>query len=181
MEDKARKKRWGAGGFSLPELMLVMLILLLVGQIAAGGIATVIKLYQRTVDIANAQTYLNTTILALRSRLSLASEVTSYGEKLYLDPEKGYYKLINNDDGINVQYCYINAQSGRNETKTINSQEMKYPLFTGTGRLVSSYESIHYNPSTASFTVSNLQVKKGGETLATVDSYIIHTVNPSTG
>ena len=173
MRRNAKAKLRNAGGFSLPELMLTMLILVVVSGIAADGIFTVQRLYQRTVDSVNARTYLNTTILALRSRLSLASYVnTDNTELTYNDPENGYCKISNDaTDGIRVEYLDINKAS-RDPRKI-------YPILSGTDGFLSSYATIEYD--SAAFKVSGLKVTKDGETLAELKNpYIIHTVNPPT-
>lgn len=175
LRKSAKAKLRHVGGFSLSELLLTMLIILLMTQLTVDGIPAVRRAYNRAVDAANAEVYLNTTIVALRSRLSLASKVNATGLSydVYLDPAIGYYTIANNSDkGIVIQPLNIDmVPSGQ-----------PYPLLVGEEGFISSYgtddDKIQYNPNKAFFTITNLTVKKGGEEFAKLDSYIVHTVNP---
>ena len=163
---RVKNKLRGKGGFSLPELLLTMLILLLVTELAADGIPNVIRLYRRTTDIANAEAYLSTTMIALRSRLSLASkpEIKNNTELTFNDAEFGECKINLKDDTKEIQiYLLSNPR----------------PLAPDGGKdLIASYETIEYGG--AFFTITELKVMKNGETLATLgnDPYVIHTANP---
>ena len=171
----AKAKLRTVGGFSVPELLLTMLILLLMTGIMTDGILAVRTAYRTAVDTANAETYLNTVMIALRSKLSLATPV---GGAVYSDPELGYYEISNDSDqGIVIQYLDIDMQS--------RGPQYRYLLLSGADDFISSYGDISYNPGASLFTITNLQVSKKSkeageepETLAEADSYIIHTVNP---
>ena len=173
---RVKAKLHTSGGFTFAELMLTMLILALMTGMAAEGIPVVIRVYQREVDTANAETYLNTTMIALRGRLCVASEVTIGDKKVYLDPQIGYYQISNSDKGIQIeQYLGITID-------TTNPQKTTQLLAPSEkSEFISSYNDevgIQYDPK-GFFTVKGLQVSKKGEVLAKLDDdFIIHTVNP---
>lgn len=76
MNRNRRKRR--KSGFSLSETLIAILILLMVSAIVAGAIPTASNVYIKTVDAANAQLLLSTTITKLRDEFSTAKRVVSY-------------------------------------------------------------------------------------------------------
>lgn len=76
MNRNRRKRR--KSGFTLSETLIAILILLMVSAIVAGAIPTASNVYIKTVDAANAQLLLSTTITKLRDELSTAKRVVSY-------------------------------------------------------------------------------------------------------
>ena len=192
-----RAKLRSVSGLSFAELLVTTLILLLVTEIVADGLPAVIRLYRQTVDIANAEAYLSTTMIALRSKLSLSNEVgeaTVEGQrrKVYLDPETGYYIITKdekyeNGEDKGIWITYLQADM---ETRTLThppdpeNPKMTLPLIprvkNDTSTLIADYDGeIEYG--NGSFTITNLRVKKQGsnETLAEVKGdIIIRTLNP---
>ena len=182
-------------GFSFSELMLTMAILALITGMAAQGIPVVIRVYQRAVDTANAETYLNTTMIALRSRLCLSKPLldsdknpvlTDKGMPVYEYPQTGYYYFRNNEnDGIQiVQYLDIDRTQEAYQPLAPSEKLRKLNGLILTS-FVSSYDTI--SPPQANedfFTISGLKVEKVDKdgnrvVLATLDDdYVIHTVNP---
>ena len=161
-------------GFSFAELMLTMLILASMTAMTAAGIPVVMRLYQRAVDTANAETYLNTTLMALRGRLCVSKPVLdNVGNVLYCEhPQSGYYYFSNSAEGIQVvEYLDIDRLN-----------PLEQPLTPGEpGEFISSYDDtkkIRYD-DTGFFTIEGLQVEKQGTILAKLDTpYVIHTLNP---
>ena len=91
-------------GFSLAELMITILILLMVAGIIAAGIPAAKEAYVKVVDAANAHVLLSTTMSGLRGELSTAesvsisdSTITYYTNGLSLPST-----IKNSDDGITV-------------------------------------------------------------------------------
>ncbi|MBR5341383.1 MAG: prepilin-type N-terminal cleavage/methylation domain-containing protein [Erysipelotrichaceae bacterium] len=68
-------KVYGKNGFTLAELLLAIIILLLATGIVAGGIPAAINAYRKVVDAANAQILLTTTTTCLRDEFDLASDI----------------------------------------------------------------------------------------------------------
>ena len=192
-----------SGGFSFAELMLTMLILALMTGMAATGIPVVKNTYQRAVDTANAETYLNTTMIALRSRLCVSSEVTGIKDKndnpvspLYLDPKIGYYQIRNSDKGIQIEQYLGMTIDTDNPSKNVQllapSEKNELVSFFGTFDEYGIFQAatIAYDPD-GFFTIPDLQVttkdeinkaqaehRKPNSFAALHADYIIHTVNP---
>lgn len=79
-------------GFTLTEMLVTMFIVVMASALLATGVPTAIEAYQDTVNVANAQVALSTTISAMRGELSLASDVrvTADGIKVfYLSENEG--------------------------------------------------------------------------------------------
>ena len=53
-------------GFSLAEMLVAILILLMVSSVVAGGVPAASNAYSKAVDAANAQVLLSTAATALR-------------------------------------------------------------------------------------------------------------------
>ena len=79
-------------GFSLVEMMTVMLILLLVSSIVAVGIPAAARAYNKVVDAANSQVLISTAMIRLREEIGTASDIVISGTPAisdFLDPEAG--------------------------------------------------------------------------------------------
>ncbi len=70
--NKLKKSR---EGFTLAETLICVLILLMVSAIVGAAIPTAANVYKNTVDVANAQVLLSTTLTALRDEFSTAKQV----------------------------------------------------------------------------------------------------------
>ena len=172
-----RAKLRSVSGLSFAEILVTTLILLLVTEIVADGLPAVIRLYRQTVDIANAEAYLSTTMIALRSKLSLSNEVTRDGKTAYFDPAYGYYNITNSADGIQVEYLDIKM----NPRTPRMSQPLIPEVRNDTSILISGFDNITYN--NGSFTITGLKVEKQNSEsenpLAEVKGdIIIRTLNP---
>ena len=71
LRGKLKEKR----GFTLAEMLITMLILLMVSSVVAMGVPSAVRAYSKVVDAANAQLLLSTTVTQLRRELSLAKGV----------------------------------------------------------------------------------------------------------
>lgn len=74
MNIKKVSARLNRKGFSLTEMLLAMLILLMVTSVAAGGIPLAVRAYNQVVEASNAQVLLSTTIIRLRDELGKATD-----------------------------------------------------------------------------------------------------------
>lgn len=93
MNRNRRKRR--KSGFSLSETLIAILILLMVSAIVAGAIPTASNVYIKTVDAANAQILLSTTITKLRDEFSTAKKVVSYSaSSIEFYNEHGARKIV---------------------------------------------------------------------------------------
>ena len=66
-------------GFSLAEVLMAVLILLMVSSVIAAGLPLAANAYRRSVDKANAQVLLSTAVTALRTELSSSQRFVGQG------------------------------------------------------------------------------------------------------
>ncbi len=98
--EKLKKNR---GGFSLAETLIAILILLMVSAIVGGAIPTASTVYKKTVDAANAQILLSTTLTELRDELSTASNITvSDDTTVSYRNGSGYWQIVLVKEGSNI-------------------------------------------------------------------------------
>ena len=165
---KARLKN--RSGFTLAELLITLIILLLAATIVTTGVPAAANALRKTVDASNAQLLLSTTMTRLRGELSAAT----------VDKDKtGEQKITyTNAAGIPcVLYC------GEYEDKTTHektegillkaetdSEKVEYLLVSkqAAGSLVVSFNDASYDETSGVVTISGLKVTKGGSTLAAV-------------
>ena len=97
----ALRKLNNRSGFTLAELLVTILILLMVSAVVAEGLPAAVNAYRKAVDASNAQILLSTTVNALRGELSTAWDIkvdgttisynsshTGAESKIYLDDKK---------------------------------------------------------------------------------------------
>ena len=79
-------------GFSLAEMLVAVLILLMVSAVVAGGVPAASNAYSKAVDAANAQVLLSTAATALRDELGTAKNVSVNGTTVrYYSADNGNY------------------------------------------------------------------------------------------
>lgn len=83
-------------GFTMVELMVALLIVVLLTTLVAMGIPTAFNTYRSMVKSANAQVALSTTTTILRDELSTATAVHQEGNDLYYRTADGYWACIYN-------------------------------------------------------------------------------------
>ena len=84
-------------GFSLAEMLVAVLILLMVSAVVAGGIPAASNAYSKAVDAANAQVLLSTAATALRDELGTARNVSISDDKKtvrYYSADNGNYSEL---------------------------------------------------------------------------------------
>lgn len=98
MNKKTRRKN----GFTLAEVLLAMLILLLVSGIVVGGIPAAINAYKKIVLSANAHALISTTMVELRDKLALSKEIDLSGGTLVFVSNDGrkYSLSLKDKDGL---------------------------------------------------------------------------------
>ena len=183
-----RTRARAKGGFTLTEMLVTMLILVLASSLLATGIPVAIDTYQKTVKSANAQAALSTTATALRRELSLASYVTVEDNKIcYVSREEGCTLSIQNTTdpdtcrGLQKQYykgVLDDAKSIRDLETDGNPVEL-ISNATVTDELLVKYgtdkpEDVWAAKTGNSIKITNLHVEdKAGNELARVDDFEI--------
>lgn len=180
-----KKLRTDRSGFTLGEVMACMLILLLITAVVAGALPAATSAYYDTVDSANAQVLLSTTISALRDELGTAGQVRveKLGEgedavdcvvyrraatgsitKLYPVEEQGFELL---------QY----AQTATDQT----TERLLVTREAATGSLYAACSGILYDDKTGVVTFQNLIVTRpdAAQPLASAGDCSIRVIDPS--
>jgi type II secretory pathway pseudopilin PulG len=80
MLQKLRTRLKNSSGFTLSELLITLLILLMVTVVMAAGIPSALRALYKVEDSSNAQVLLSMAVTRLRDELSTASEVKVDGE-----------------------------------------------------------------------------------------------------
>ncbi len=169
-------------GFTLVEILAVVVILLLVSGVVAAGMPAAANAYTKVVDSGNAQVLISTVKTALREELSTATDVEpadgSSELEFYRSARYGVMAKLsveNNATTGNEEIILEYLQ----EDHTSMAPQVKRPLVSSkaaTGLSV-EYGSITY--TSGLFTVSDLVVKKGSTVLAgkTGDVFQVRVVN----
>lgn len=88
-------------GFTLAETLMTVLILVMVAGVVAGGVPAAVRAYSKAVEAANAEVLLSTTVNALRSKLSTASDVDVKDNAVtYIDSDTGALAKLSLEDGV---------------------------------------------------------------------------------
>lgn len=163
------KKTRKNAGFSLGETLIAILILLMVSAIVAGAIPTASHVYAKTVDAANAQVLLSTTMTVLRDELGTATDVEKT-DSTTLTYNKGSRSIAYTEDpaGIWLRYKRKDAE-GNDVTESLLLVSQK----AATKDMVVSYTGVTVDEETITF--SGLQVTKAGyeKALAGQNTYTI--------
>ena len=118
--EKSLKKLKKRGGFTLAETLAAVLILLMVSGVVAEGIPAAANVYRGTIDAANAQVVLSTTINALRDELTTARGLTVFeNEVTYISADTGARTKISvSDQGVITVQDYLDYTGEETEGLT---------------------------------------------------------------
>ena len=156
------------GGFSLAETLMAILILLMASAIVGAAIPAASNVYQKTVDAANAQVVLSTTITMLRDQLSTAGDVKVSGTTVTYrsgkSGESGTACLLTLESPTIKVYKgpYSALHSETTTDYKINDVVTSYDLISQqavTGNLAITYTGIAKSGRTITF--QGLAVQKG--------------------
>ena len=170
-------------GFSIAEMLVAILILLMVSSVVAGGIPVARDAYNKVTVSANAQVVLSTAISALRNELAVASDVEIEGTSVsFTNPDTGGKTTISCDsDDIKIQDTIsIGIVTGKPSDKRL----LVTLASAGNDKLHVTYESVGTSDSITNngiITFTNLQVKREGDTTARVklDSLSVRIISAS--
>ena len=174
MLHKLKTRLRNRSGFSLAEVLIVVLILALVTAIAAEGIPTALRAYDRAVTAANAQALMNTAMTKLRNELGTASDVTVDGTTVsytVADGSHSQLRLTDGTDGIMLQE-YIGLSEDSQYTHRLVSQA------ASNQNLYVKYDSVEGDLKGV-VTFTNLAVYRVDESdapLASIPSYQIRVL-----
>ncbi len=160
-------------GFTIVEMLMTTLILLMVTAIVAAGIPTAVNAYKKVLDAANSQLLLSTTISRLEEELSTAVEIWTDTDNKTLTSYSHYresYKItptIDTTEGVILKYeKHKTTDTIKLPVSSEDSTKNEIALVTGkteTASFYVTYDSIEYDSTNNLFTVNNLKVLKVGE------------------
>lgn len=166
---KLLKKLKNSGGFTLAETLITVLILVMVAGVVAGGIPAAVTAFGKTVDAANAQVLLSTTVNALRTELCTAREVhlNGAGDLIYISTATGSKaKLYKGEDGeIMVQDFLKYDESGPQSTTSGKSNDPRRLITekAATKNLQVTYDTCNWEKQDEVLVFHNLKVTRGKE------------------
>ena len=182
-------------GFSLAEMLVAILILLMVSSVVAGGVPAASNAYSKAVDAANAQVLLSTAATALRDELGTAKNVSIEETTIrYYSADNGNYSELTVDgsdekkpvilltsylgEKIRNSTTDISAGSGAATTYGAGAETVQWELVSQaaiTKKLGLKYESVKYNNGIITFT--DLKVLKNLNILAKLDTLEIKVIS----
>ena len=157
---KIKSKR----GFSLGELLVATLILLMVSSVVAGGIPVARDAYQKVTIGANSQVLLSTAISELRNELGMASQISEVDDKTlaYISGNTGSIsKLCLSSDGITIKEYGFNPLKPDPKDAvggTALRERVLVPKTTAPDNLYVTYESVTVSSNVVE--IKNLAVKR---------------------
>ena len=182
-------------GFSLAEMLVAVLILLMVSAVVAGGVPAASNAYSKAVDAANAQVLLSTAATALRDELGTARNVSiSDGTTVrYYSADNGNYSELSmsgSDDRPVIMLTSYLGENVNNSDSDVSGESASATIYGTTEdtvqwELVSSaaitkklgltYDSVSYDNGIITFT--NLKVLKNSTVLAELGQLEIRVIS----
>ena len=183
-------------GFSLAEMLVAVLILLMVSAVVAGGVPAASNASSKAVDAANAQVLLSTAATALRDELGTARNVSISGDKKtvrYYSADNGNYSELSlgekDERSVIMLTSYLGENvnnsdsdvSGESASATIygtTEDTVQWELVSSaaiTKKLGLTYDSVSYDNGIITFT--NLKVLKNSTVLAELGQLEIRVIS----
>lgn len=192
MIQKLRTRLKNSSGFSLSELLITLLILLMVTVVMAAGIPSALRALYKVEDSANAQVLLSTAVTCLRDELSTASDVKVDGTTITYTTESGSESRLTvvvpgptekKDFGINLQeYVDVLPDSDQYKHLLVSNSAANKNLYV-------TYVKATYDYENGLVTISGLKaVKYKTESVGAakdaefpLDSNVVIRVLPASG
>lgn len=170
-------------GFSLSELLVASLILLMATAVAAQSYPVIRGVYVSAMDAANAEALMNTTVVALRNELYLSAkaEIGDDGKSVtYVDSKTGYQCTImagDPENGKSIQIEQYQDMELANEEDRPGARSLVSDAASANG-MHTTFDSISYAGGV--FRISGLRVIREGraEPVAHLETCVIRTYNP---
>ena len=159
------KKLLNKKGFTLSEVLVAMLILLMVTAIVAAGIPAATNAYDKIMKASNAQMVLSSTITKLRDEIGSALDVSYDGTTINYKDFRGNKNTIYLATGDNPG-IYITESAGLDEDLTYTHSLISEKVSNNI--LYTTYEIDSYEHRI--LTLNNLEVHNGDNVLAELDT-----------
>ena len=106
-------------GFTIAEMLVAIIILLMVSSIVAAGIPVAREAYEKIVLTSNAEVLMSTAITALRNELGTAKDIEADGSQIvYYNSARGSTsKIFTEDSDIKIQRYFSNTGLSQNSNK----------------------------------------------------------------
>ena len=158
-------------GFTLAEVLLATLILLMVSVIVATGIPSAKNAYEKVVLASNAEVLLSTTMNELRNELGTARNVNQTNDQQltyrnsYTNSKSEIFKADGNSDptGTIMLQRYV-VESGMGQ----GSSAARLTSEKASDGLYATYGAVDYDKKTGIVIFSDLAVKRKGSASALV-------------
>ena len=164
MNKKKHRLLHGSSGFSMAEMLLAMLILMMASAILAQGVPLAVDIYEKIVDSANAQVLLSTTMVRLRDEIGLTTEIISHNKyEVELKTANYPFNIIIRQPQSEEQYKMIQIEY---KSDPLYSADLISPE-AATNGLIVCFDEISVDTSDSgdvvkSVKIENLQVVKEG-------------------
>ncbi len=181
MKNIFKNKIKGKSGFTLAEVLIAMLILLMVSAIVAAGIPSAKNAYEKMVLSSNAEVLLSTTVSALRNELGPATDISvASGNKeiTYYNGTRGSLSKIELGDvtagaadkkTIMIQRYVTDGGKSSDPVRLISKT-------ASTADLYATYSGVTYNDGIVTF--KDLEIKReSGGTLSKLDFISIRVIS----
>ena len=184
--NKIRKKLKSRRGFTLAEMLIAMLIVLMVAAVVAEGIPVAANALDKVQEASNAQLLLSTTMTALREELSMARDIQVSGKTITYTNSMGLKSQIGlgASDKVITLTQYTNLEESASvESTLVSSETASKSRRTGDPVLYTTYTGAAFDKTQGVVTFSELAVKRvdSDKVAASVESYSIRVVgNPGT-
>lgn len=149
----------GERGFTLTEMLVTVMLMTLASTLLATGVPVAIDAYQKTVNSANAQIALSTTLTVLRTEVGMSSDVRVVDGKIYYLSEEGYWASISNpvehgnDTYRGLEKQFYAGEPTSDEVDSVNGltaiADMRYPLVTDSAVTAPLHVSFVVGPHTS--------------------------------
>ena len=161
--EKTLKKLREQNAFTLAEMLITVLILLMVSGVVAGGVPAAANAYRKAVDAANAYSLLSTTVNALRDELSTAWDVSVNGTTItYYSSDTGSQSVISVSDNVIMLQQYNDWSTEFLDNGASAERPDARPLVTDAakikGKLKVIYDAVKFDPEKGIITFTGLGV-----------------------
>lgn len=172
----AKRKLHTGAGFTLAEMLLTILILLMVSAIMVRGIPVAREAYEKVVLASNAEVLLSTTISTLRNELGTAQEIKTPDTATvsYYSPTRGAIsRIFVAEEGQAIQFQRYYDRDG------LSAAYDPVPLVspeTATQGLYVTFASVSYADGIVTFTGLSVDRTGGSRGLASRDALSVRVI-----
>lgn len=189
---KAEQRKNLRAGFTLAEMLVALLILLMVSSVVAAGIPVAVRAYTKVTRSANAEVLISTSVSALRDQLGTARDITVSEDKksvTYFSDDTGSFSRIDlssdpdqKDNIMITEYLVPELISdnggGSSGANGGSGQGISRPLVSNaaaTRELYITYGTISYENGIISISNLAVKMKTSDDVLTSIEKLDIRT------